>query len=78
MGNLVNLKTVYPHPGMHWYNIVVDTSDEKYEVLAYARMHNIVFHVSGYFDKFMIELYMNEEQRAKADKWINANIGGAK
>lgn len=62
----------------HWCNIVVNTSEEKYKIIDYARMLNINFSVSGYYDnKYMIELYMTEEQRNKMNKWCEKNIGGS-
>lgn len=74
MSNFVNIRQSYPDNKNHWYNMVVDTQDDKYMILKYARSISAEYSVSGFYDKYMIELYMDEMQREEMNKFISSHF----
>lgn len=54
--------------------MVVDTQDDKYMILKYARSISAEYCVSGFYDKYMIELYMDEMQREEMNKFISIHF----
>lgn len=74
MSNFVNIRQSYPDNKNHWYNMVVDTQDDKYMILKFARSINAEYCVSAFYDKYMIELYMDEMQREEMNKFISSHF----